>query len=112
MAARSEPLATESNPLATEPQSPLKQSRDDVVISRSTCKIITCLVVLFVIADIAAIAVYFSIVLEEESTSTSTEKRVVGSMPVVGPFSPIVEEMDSFSFRFVYILLSLQYLIL
>mmetsp|Transcript_14664 Transcript_14664/g.13168 ORF Transcript_14664/g.13168 Transcript_14664/m.13168 type:complete len:190 (+) Transcript_14664:28-597(+) len=79
-----------TDPLQTEQQSLLKQSPDNIVISRSACKIITCFVVLFVIATTICIGVLFSIVLEDDE-STSGEKRVVGSMPVVGPYSTIIE---------------------
>ena len=82
-----------TDPLQTEQESLLKESPDNhnIAISRSTCKIITCLAVLFVIATIACIAVLFSIVLADDDESTSQEKRVVGSMPVVGPYSTIIE---------------------
>ena len=74
-----DPLATEQ--AVTEQQALLKQSsNDNVIISRSNCKIITCLAVLFVVTNIVCIAVLFSIVLEDDE-STSSEKKVVGSTP-------------------------------
>lgn len=80
-----------TDPLQTEQQSLLKPSPDNIVISRSSCKVITILVVLFVIATICCIAVLFSIVLEDDETTTSAEKKVVGSGDVVGPYSTIIQ---------------------
>ena len=79
-----------TDPLQTEKQSLLKDSTDDIVISRSAFKVMTCLIVVFVIVTTVCIAVLFSIVLDDDDTG-SGGKKVVGSEPVVGPYSTIIE---------------------
>ena len=78
-----------TDPLSTEQQSLLKQPSDNVTISRSTCKIIAGLATLFLIANIVCIAVLFSIVLDDDESSS--EKRAAGSMEVAGPYTPAIE---------------------
>eukprot|EP00483_Globobulimina_turgida_P011405 UN11427 len=78
-----------AEPLSTEQQTLLKQ-HSNMEISKSTCKIITILSILFVILNIICIAILFSMVLEDDD-DYSSGKKVAGTFPVVGPYSTVIE---------------------